>query len=580
MQNCKKRNLERLLPAFLAVFFILFSLTLFKHISYPLLWNDEGDTAMFATRILEYGFPKVHDGKNVLYVHTVNMSIGVNKHDMYTADLLLTYYWAAPGAWLASKASDIYDKTLLFRLPFALTGLLGVIVMALAAAPLFKERPQKTLYLALYFLFAVLSVSLALHLREARYYSPIMLFSACLFYAYVSHRFLGKLSFKANALVTVSMLLFIYHSFFPLYIIFIAFVGLYETIELLKKMRTERAPGRALALPGIGDLKYFLPLIISAITIIPFVILFRTVEIIMATSTQGGGVTGYIEKLLFAIGYFAKFEFLYLALFVKAFLAGLVLRCRFSASGLSPDTAVKIRASNFLTLFFIVHVIAIAGMPYFFTRYFLVLLPVLAIILILDSFSVSELLGQKDSGRRWQRAFLAVSAAIFLFTAVGKAEDLRGRVYELAHQYKGPLDYAVTYIRGNYERPEDLVIATNYEEAALMYYLGSRVTVGHAWNNLQEDLKVQPDIIIYRDYWSHNRNLFQRMIKAGDYEKISLEVLDYPVNNIPDLHFLIPHLYRTPIAEDEAGRLKIYVRRDNPLGGAQKSMEPSPFFPR
>ncbi len=52
----------------LALLAVLFSISLFKNISYPLLWCDEGDTAMYATRVLEYGYPKVHDGKNVLYV--------------------------------------------------------------------------------------------------------------------------------------------------------------------------------------------------------------------------------------------------------------------------------------------------------------------------------------------------------------------------------------------------------------------------------------------------------------------------------------------------------------------------------
>ncbi len=585
MQNEKEKNLNRILIAVAAVMVALFSITLFKHISYPLLWNDEGDTAMFATRILEYGFPKVHDGKNVVYVHVAPMSIGVNKHDMYTADLLLTYYWAAPGAWLASKASDIYTKTLLFRLPFALTGLLGVIVMALAAAPLFKERPQKTLYLALYFLFAVLSVSLALHLREVRYYSPVMLFSACILYAYISHRFLGKLSFKANALVLVLMLLFIYHNFFPLYIIFIAFVGLYETIELLKKMRTERAPGRALALPGIGDLKYFLPLIISAITIIPFVILLRTLDIInLSTPAMGGDRLAdyYFENLYFIVSYFAKHEFLYLALFAKAFLTGLILRDRFSGAGRSRIVSHKLMVSNFMTFFFVFHTAVISGIPYMFTRYFLVLLPVLAIILILDSFSVFEILGKNGSGRKWQRAFLAVSAAIFVFTVVGKAADLKGRVYELTHQYKGPLDYAVSYIRENYEKPEDLVIATNYEEAVLMYYLGSKVIIGHIWNNIDQDLMETPDVLINRIYWSKNDWPFplKYLLKKAEYESSTFPVADHSVNNIPELHFDIKHLYRTPIAEDEAGRLKIYVRRDTPLGGGQDSMDPAFLFPR
>jgi hypothetical protein len=39
--------------------------SLFKNISYPLFWADESMAVMGGVRVLEYGYPKVHDGKNV-----------------------------------------------------------------------------------------------------------------------------------------------------------------------------------------------------------------------------------------------------------------------------------------------------------------------------------------------------------------------------------------------------------------------------------------------------------------------------------------------------------------------------------
>ncbi|MBE7414635.1 MAG: hypothetical protein HS130_05140 [Deltaproteobacteria bacterium] len=181
MQNEKEKNLNRILIAVAAVMVALFSITLFKHISYPLLWNDGGDTAMFATRILEYGFPKVHDGKNVVYVHVAPMSIGVNKHDMYTADLLLTYYWAAGLAHF--KAGDIY-KDPPFQAAFRpdrppwcdCDG---------ARGPLLKNGTKDPYWR--YFLFAVLRSRLP-HLRESALLAGDAL-SACILYAYISHRF-------------------------------------------------------------------------------------------------------------------------------------------------------------------------------------------------------------------------------------------------------------------------------------------------------------------------------------------------------------------------------------------------------
>ena len=45
----------------------LFAAVLLPRLSSPLLWHDEGDTAMFATRILVVGYPKVHGPRYVLY---------------------------------------------------------------------------------------------------------------------------------------------------------------------------------------------------------------------------------------------------------------------------------------------------------------------------------------------------------------------------------------------------------------------------------------------------------------------------------------------------------------------------------
>ncbi|WKZ32471.1 MAG: hypothetical protein QY316_11220 [Thermodesulfobacteriota bacterium] len=586
MPNGKDRKLNRLLFALAAVLLILFSVSIFRHISYPLLWNDEGDTAMFATRILEYGFPKVHDGKNVLYVHPVRMDLGVNKFGMYTADAVLTYYMAVPGAWLAQMSEDIYTKTLLFRLPFAIMGLLGVLVFALTASNFFeKKKPARPLFYALYFLFALTSISLALHLREARYYSPIVLFSACIFYSYINHRLFGKLSFMLHTAVVAAMLLFIFHNFYPLYIVFIAFIGAYELVEMAKKLRREREQGRAFALPGIRDFRHFLPLVFSILTVIPFVIVFRTVEVILdGAPAMGFSLAKYLENLYFTMSFFAKHEFLYLAIFTKAALVLAILLNRPAGKRTSGSISKRIIASNFLTFFFAVHVIAIAGVPYEFTRYFIVLLPVLYIILLLDASSVYAILEERGgSGRKWQRLFLIAAAGIFLFTAYGKAEDIKGRIYELTHQYRGPLDFIVAYVKENHEKPEDLIIATNYEEASLMYYLGSKVIIGYTWNNFEEDMRETADILVYRSFWGgdHTRGLFyRRLMKKADYEAVTFPVLDLPANNIPDLHYRIRHFYRTPIAEYEAGRLKIHIRRDNPTGGARQTAGPEPVFQR
>ncbi|MEJ2691326.1 MAG: hypothetical protein P8130_15565, partial [Deltaproteobacteria bacterium] len=135
----KKKSAQYAPYALLVLLILGFCLSLFKNISYPLLWNDEADTAMFATRVLQYGYPKVHDGKNVLYVYPVDMNIGTReKYDLYTANPLLGYYWAAPGVFLAKFADNFYTKTMLLRIPFAVTGLLALLVFALVPLSFFQ----------------------------------------------------------------------------------------------------------------------------------------------------------------------------------------------------------------------------------------------------------------------------------------------------------------------------------------------------------------------------------------------------------------------------------------------------------
>ena len=58
----------------------VFLISLFKNISYPLFWADESMTVMGGVRVLDFGYPKVHDGKNVLYdLRHPNVRLGIDE---------------------------------------------------------------------------------------------------------------------------------------------------------------------------------------------------------------------------------------------------------------------------------------------------------------------------------------------------------------------------------------------------------------------------------------------------------------------------------------------------------------------
>src|SRR5512134_3515190 len=96
--------LERILCAACVA---LFAAMLLPRLSSPLLWHDEGDTAMFAERILEVGYPKVHGPRNVLYEFGARLSVGVKESvDAYIGKTWGDYYYAVPGVWWSQRTDD------------------------------------------------------------------------------------------------------------------------------------------------------------------------------------------------------------------------------------------------------------------------------------------------------------------------------------------------------------------------------------------------------------------------------------------------------------------------------------------
>ena len=148
-----------------------FIFSLFKNIQYPLLWNDETETAMYAKRILQYGYPKINDGKNIVWLsYLPDRSIGINKKmDSCEALVWGQYYFAAVGEFFAEKTNDIYLKTAFLRIPFGAAGLIGLVIMAFSISGSFrKKKVHELIFFNAFFFLAVLSVRLTLHLREVQ----------------------------------------------------------------------------------------------------------------------------------------------------------------------------------------------------------------------------------------------------------------------------------------------------------------------------------------------------------------------------------------------------------------------------
>lgn len=543
-----------------------FGFSLFKNIQYPLIWNDEAETVMYGERVLQYGYPKVSDGKNIIYnMELPDKTIGINrKLDAYTGTVWGHFYAAAAGVFLARFTDDIYMKTALIRIPFAAAGMLGVALMTLIGALFFKKRLTMALLFTFFFLSVeALSVSLALHLREVRYYSMVVLLVSVLFFLYAGYKFQKTIAFKPYAFCTIIASLLLFNAFPPAYFAFIASVGLYELLR--------------------GNILSLVVPCVSFLLVIPEMIFFDTLHISNEFRRFFDIQPELAQKHIAVIfDYFMAHEFLAALLAVKVITLAMGAYALSSHRNKKETNARKksmedhLRPSDFLAerfyfslfvnLFCIIYVFLIARMPLpvVYERYFIVLQSAAMLALVLDLSIICDTISCLKNNILRRTSALVISVflvCVFLKGLQTKMPYIKAHLYEMAHQYKGPLDFAIPYIMENYKNPEELVIATNYEEGSYMYYLKSKVIMGYVGNNAEKDADMTPDIIILRKRFAYTNHLFDRLLAKAHYDKISFPVYDYPVNNIPELSKNLPHLFKTVASDDPEERMDIYVRK-------------------
>src|SRR5262247_470361 len=146
--------------ALVALAVAAFLAMLLGNLGHPLFWSDEADTAMFGTRVREYGYPKVHAPGNVVYQFGPDIGLGVKEHfDAYIGTTWGHFYFSVPGLLWAEATADPFEKSARVRLPFALAGALGVGLWLLAALPAVGPgRSRRLRFAALYLALASASV--------------------------------------------------------------------------------------------------------------------------------------------------------------------------------------------------------------------------------------------------------------------------------------------------------------------------------------------------------------------------------------------------------------------------------------
>jgi hypothetical protein len=541
-------------PIALAVFVhVLLATSLFARLEAPLLWQDEAETAMFGRSVLAFGVPKIHVDRNVLYGAHLPLALGRDARlDAYLGSPWGQYFFAAPAVAWSDRASDLAARTWRMRIPFALAGWIGVLLIGSAAASVWPAGAGTRAWF--WFGFGaclLLSVSLQLHLREVRYYPLVVLALGAIAHLEVRRRVRGDPPPLRRALLLAAVLFALFNLFYPA---FTAVVAAGVAAHAIRAWRSQHG----LRARAIGLARDAAPYAIACAAALPMVVFFQIPAQSRSFFEVFGKETPLSRSLTSPILYLLRFEFL-IPVLLGALALG-IARCRLGADRgslrrafIACDLALSLAA---------VWVALIARMPLFFSRYLVTLSPVLGAAWVLQVGCLVSL--RRTEAARIATAGLAAVAIAGLFCAAIRGPELRGRLEELGTPYRGPLDYVIPYLIERYPNPEHLVIATNYEDFSYMFYLRATTEFGYYSRKRERDATFVPDVIIPRP-WPVNMRALEDLASQGSYVEHEFPVANVGANNLPDLFARnqsgLVHRFRSPVPGRDGAALLIGERQ-------------------
>jgi hypothetical protein len=559
--------MRRALPgiALVAVGMLACGVMLFARLSHPLLWQDEGETAMFASRVLTYGYPRVHGERNVVNEFGAHAAAGVKEGpDAYIGKTWADFYLAAPAVRWAASHSDPYAKTWRLRLPFALAGALGLALFVWSVRPALGAGPGRALRFAgLFFLLCAVSISLLLHLREVRYYALLVLVVAGVIAVHLRYAVFGTLRFAPYVALQACLLMSLFHVFHPAWAAATAVLGLERGIAAWRAHGSGPVRARRIS-------RELLPFALAAVLVAPFLVFFETFQVAARFATDVGiSARGYLENLATVGRHLLRHELLAPALLTRA---AVVVLSAGDRHRIRAETSAARRSAALLGAFGLGYTLVVCVNPLVYERYFVVLSPIVTLVFLLDSGTLIRVLPRRAlPGRRraLRGALVAALAALVGTTLSLRAEAILGRLDEIREPVRGPLDFLVPHVLARYPDTRELVIATNYEAHPLMYYLDSRVIVGLSLNNIARERALEPDVVVPRRGWPRGLVEVRRFLAGGRYAVEALPVRDTRFNNIPSLSRTPStpevHRFHTPISDPEApGSLRVHHRQRPP----------------
>jgi hypothetical protein len=466
------------------------------------LWEDEAQTALVSKTILTEGVPRGYDGKNFF---------SQEKGAEYGNNYIWRWHTWLPFYVLAGFYKVFGVSTFVSRLPFALFGLGTVAATYYFAKSLWPGTRVAAIAAAL----LAVSVPFLLLSRQCRYYSMAMFFSVVSLHAYVA-MLNGKKLAAMTLFFTSTLLLHTQHFYMAvLFPVLAAHAGIYRR-DGLKKLLVVIAGVMLFNAPWLfwlANMNYNLGHILELSTLVNFVRTFCT------------DIIRYI------------FPAWLLAVMLIIAVTG---RIR-TGSFFSQERLFWSKIS-LLVIFVIFNIVIIAftcPVPYF--RY---IAPSVPMVIILVAVIV-------DAAARIHLVLALVMVAAMLST--GRIKDY---LYEITHDYEGPIKGIVSYLREHGSK--DDVVAISYGDMPLKFYIDMRVIGGLTGEDLEPALSAQ--WVIFRKNSVGESGRFEIYLLLNDidleneYRKIELNCPDIQWENREDI---ADHQFKTCTDED---KVVIYER--------------------
>jgi len=502
---------------FLLIALIISVFLIFSNLDDRVFWGDEAQSAQVSKTILEYGIPTFYDGKNLIVDHPFDLDLNyyisdklINYEERKSRYSLVDYIWKwqpwVQNYLIASSFMIFGINTFAARFPFAIAGLLTIVITYFLILKLFKNRELANVAVLLLVTF----VPFYLYTRQARYYSLAMLFSVLVIYSYL----------KLVNNEKYSKILFILSNVLLFYSFYISFFGIY--FALIIHMFAFNRKGKSI--------KKF---ILCSLWIFIF-----TFPWFLYANLASKGYSFQFYHFIFGFLYLMSYVFFYFfpTIFL-IFIPGLILYKRNNQLFVNSDHALLIliiffsiisaiigpwelpsfRYISFLIPLFIAEIASIFMALKKYSKYLFVVVLLLFVTtnwLLIFPFKFFENLGLNYVAKN-------SDAHYYIKENMEIRYNLFNYLYEITHKYRGPNELITLFLRKNSNDNETFI--SNSDSLVYSFYTNMK---------FENDINKYPDWIILRKpylLWGgpNGEGNFLFNLTFANYSKIIINSTDY-----------------------------------------------------